>query len=76
MQHTYAVGSKRMRTRCGECDGCTTTEDCGSCKYCRDKKKNGGPGRLKKACIKKVCTAVTSQLSTLQEPPPTCKVLF
>ncbi|XP_065910037.1 uncharacterized protein [Dysidea avara] len=64
------VGSKRVRTRCGVCGGCTTTDDCGCCKHCKDKKKNGGPGRLKKACIKKVCTAINSansRLTVLQE---------
>ncbi|XP_065902962.1 uncharacterized protein [Dysidea avara] len=59
------VGSKRVCTRCGVCDGCTTTNDCGCCKHCKDKKKNGGPGRLKKACIKKVCTAINSANSRL-----------
>ena len=59
-----------MRTRCGKCDGCATTDDCGRCKYCKDKKKNGGPGRLKKACIK-ICTAVNNRLT---ETSQACKV--
>ena len=44
----------RKRKRCGQCGGCTAA-DCGSCKYCRDKKKFGGPDRLKQSCVKRVC---------------------
>lgn len=48
-----AVGKKRTR-RCGTCAGCTV-EDCKSCHYCKDMKKYGGSGTLKKACIKRNC---------------------
>ena len=44
--------------RCGQCEGCRTS-DCTTCKYCKDKKKFGGPGRLKKPCAKRFCTAKT-----------------
>ena len=39
--------------------------DCGCYKHCKDKKKNGGPGQLRKACIKKMYTAVNSANSKL-----------
>ena len=50
--NNFIAGNKR--TRCGMCDGCLTS-DCGKCKYCQDKKKFGGPGKLKKACLKREC---------------------
>ena len=31
----------------------TSEDDCMCCKYCIDKKKYGGPGKLKKACLTK-----------------------
>ena len=40
----------RKRKRCGKCTGCTIT-DCGTCKYCKDKKKFGGPDRLKQSSL-------------------------
>ena len=46
------IGHKR--TRCGKCTGCTSS-NCESCKYCLDNPKFGGPGKLKKACIKRKC---------------------
>ena len=39
---------------CGRCFFCTQP-DCGTCIYCLDKKKFGGPQRLKRRCIYKVC---------------------
>ena len=61
----YTVGSKRVRTRCGNCDGCKRS-DCGYCKYCKDKKKYGGPGRLKKVCLRRVCKDMGN---TVSQPP-------
>lgn len=40
---------------CFECCACKS-DDCLECKWCHDKKKNGGPGRLNKRCIKRRCT--------------------
>ena len=40
---------------CFECEACKS-DDCMECKWCHDKKKNGGPGRLNKRCIKRRCT--------------------
>ena len=40
---------------CFECEACKS-DDCMECKWCHDKKKHGGPGRLNKRCIKRRCT--------------------
>lgn len=31
------------------------SSDCGTCQFCRDKPKFGGPGRKKKCCEKRKC---------------------
>ena len=49
-----------------KCSGCQL-EDCGSCKFCIDMIKFGGPGRKKKRCIERVCchdTAMTDVTKT------------
>ena len=52
MQLTPGKGSKQKR--CGRCYGCKA-KDCGVCRHCLDKKKFGGPNRLKQCCIHKKC---------------------
>jgi hypothetical protein len=42
-------------SRCGSCAGCMLP-NCKRCPYCRDMKRYGGEGRLRKACIKRICT--------------------
>ena len=37
--------------------------DCGKCVNCLDKKKFGGPGRKKKACVHKTCSGSVSNTS-------------
>ncbi|XP_076352585.1 uncharacterized protein LOC143247921 [Tachypleus tridentatus] len=49
---------KGLTQFCGECEGCMREEDCGECAMCLDKKKFGGPGRMKKKCLLKTCEAV------------------
>ena len=44
-----------MRTRCGKCPACLTP-DCGKCEPCSKKKKFGGDGSSKHACIFRRCT--------------------
>ena len=58
-----ATGHKHLRSRCGQCEGCLRA-DCGQCTECLDKKKFGGPGRKKKACKYKKCTAIPKQTSS------------
>jgi len=60
---------RRKRARCGNCPSCLNrdkTQDCRQCRNCLDQKRYGGPGRLKKACIKRQCI-VLSQLSGVEE---------
>uniref|UniRef100_UPI0035901C94 lysine-specific demethylase 2B-like isoform X2 n=1 Tax=Myxine glutinosa TaxID=7769 RepID=UPI0035901C94 len=45
---------KHRRTRCRRCDACMRTE-CGSCNFCKDMKKFGGPGRMKQSCLMRQC---------------------
>lgn len=52
--------------KCMECPGCKTVNDCGTCKYCKDKRKFGGPGIKKKACEKKKCTSVKVRFCIMQ----------
>ena len=56
-------GKKMMKTRvkktkCNQCSNCLK-EDCGTCVYCLDKPKFGGPLRLKKKCVERSCNNMT-----------------
>ena len=53
----------KAKKQCCECSGCLT-KDCGSCKFCFDVPKFGGPGKKKKRCIKRVCCGTTTDIST------------
>lgn len=53
-KHIGTVGLNLKWKRCGSCQGCLA-KDCMVCKFCRDKKKYGGPGKLKQCCEKKKC---------------------
>lgn len=68
---------RRKRARCGTCSGCMNrdkTQDCRQCRNCLDQKRYGGPGRLKKACIKRQC-AVISQMIAAEISPDQKPVL-
>ena len=43
--------ARKRGVRCMECPPCLRLEDCGSCIYCKDKPKFGGPGVKKQACM-------------------------
>lgn len=47
--------SPRIRC-CGSCPGCLRLEDCGKCDYCRDRRKFGGPNRMRQKCRLRQCT--------------------
>ena len=47
--------------RCMQCVGCKS-DDCGVCIFCKDKKKFGGPGKRKKACIRRACIAACQKV--------------
>ena len=55
------VGVKRKR--CGEYAGCTSPE-CGSCRFCLDMTKFGGPGKKKKPCYQWKCSKMQIRQST------------
>lgn len=42
---------RKRGVRCMECPACLRKEDCGQCEMCKDKKKFGGPGIKKQACM-------------------------
>ena len=50
----FTENMKAKRERCGVCTACISS-DCGSCKYCKDKPKFNGPGKLKQSYIKCRC---------------------
>ncbi|XP_038868079.1 lysine-specific demethylase 2A-like [Salvelinus namaycush] len=47
---------RRRRVRCKRCAGCQR-EECGECNFCRDMRRFGGPGRMKKGCMMRQCLA-------------------
>lgn len=53
---------KRRGRGCGNCTGCLR-EDCGTCCYCLDKPKFGGPGKKKQRCALRVCANFVSIVS-------------
>ena len=59
-----SVGALRARALrpCNDCDGCLR-RDCGRCAPCRDKPKFGGPNRLRRRCVGRVCTGNAASLA-------------
>ena len=53
----------------GECQGCLREGDCGHCRFCKDMRKFGGPGRLKQKCIKRQCLKLSRWLGNTGSPP-------
>ena len=55
---------------CGNCKLCLM-DDCEKCVFCRDKRKFGGPGKLKKRCEMRICLeAAPRKPSTPSRPSP------
>jgi len=76
-------GGKGIRNRvfCGDCPGCLKNDDCGQCRYCRDKTKFGGQNRLRQKCLHRRCQMDTHRRSAAaaagqqtQQPPVNIKV--
>merc|ERR1719361_3195151 len=61
-------GGKGIRNRvfCGDCPGCLKNDDCGQCRYCRDKTKFGGQNRLRQKCLHRRCQMDTHRRSSSQ----------
>ncbi|XP_062940443.1 lysine-specific demethylase 2B-like [Cynocephalus volans] len=55
---------QRRRMRCRQCEACVLT-DCGQCRYCKDMKKFGGPGRMKQSCVRRQCLAPVLSQTTV-----------
>ena len=51
---------KKHRRRCGECSSCLIEEDCRACRFCKDMRKFGGPGKLRQKCIARQYTHMKS----------------
>ena len=58
-----ASAARAWKARCGRCERCLRTE-CGRCPNCLDKRKFGGPGLKKKACMARGCLRVEAQSHT------------
>ena len=54
---TKKLVKTRNRAGCDSCKPCITPNlaDCGKCHFCKDKKKFGGPDKLRKKCIHRTC---------------------
>ena len=66
--------SSARRVRCGSCEGCMNhnrTKDCRACRNCLDQKRYGGPGKLKKACLKRLCLVLSSSSTSPASQAPT-----
>ena len=66
--------SSARRVRCGSCEGCINhnrTRDCRACRNCLDQKRYGGPGKLKKACLKRLCLVLSSSSASPVSQAPT-----
>ena len=55
---------KKHRRRCGECSSCLIEEDCRACRFCKDMRKFGGPGKLRQKCIARQCIKLSRVLYT------------
>ena len=58
-EHSKTISVNSGQKRSCDCSGCLR-KDCGSCKFCLDKPKFGGPGKKKKRCIKRVCCDIST----------------
>nr|XP_020470624.1 uncharacterized protein LOC109968598 isoform X3 [Monopterus albus] len=64
--HMQALCPRKRRTACRQCEACLR-EDCGKCTFCRDKKKFGGPERMKQKCRLRTCLV-------MRQPAPSTSI--
>lgn len=61
MKHPKNVENAKKKAKgksassCGSCASCQAA-DCSTCRNCRDKVGNGGPGRIRKRCLGRICS--------------------
>ncbi len=60
--------AKKKLVRCMKCDACLR-DDCGECESCKDKKKFGGSGMLKRSCIHRECENLQVEKPRRGRPP-------
>ena len=51
---TNTTSPTKRRNSCGKCKPCLR-DDCGECRHCKDKKKFGGPDKIRRRCCLRVC---------------------
>lgn len=56
--------AKRRGRGCGTCPSCLR-DDCGICRYCKDKPKFGGPGKKKQRCALRICSNFVSLFKSM-----------
>ncbi|CAH8508198.1 unnamed protein product [Heterobilharzia americana] len=44
-------------------NGCSVKEDCGKCEYCRDRRKFGGPNKMRQKCRLRQCAGMNASRS-------------
>jgi hypothetical protein len=66
LTRTYTLGK---RSRCGQCANCMLKVNCKQCIFCKDMKSNGGPNRLKQACVRRKCV----ELGGILRVSPKCQ---
>ncbi|KAM4737662.1 methyl-CpG-binding domain protein 1a isoform 3-T3 [Anableps anableps] len=64
-----ASGQKRRRQACRKCAACLR-ENCGTCTFCRDMRKFGGPSRMKQKCVMRRCLVLTARKQPSRRPEP------
>eukprot|EP00063_Salmo_salar_P079361 XP_014054196.1 PREDICTED: histone-lysine N-methyltransferase 2B-like isoform X2 [Salmo salar] len=54
---TYAAiyCKKRSIRMCGKCEPCRRTEECAQCDFCKDRRKFGGPNKIRQKCRLRQC---------------------
>ncbi|CAG0891069.1 unnamed protein product [Darwinula stevensoni] len=58
--------AKPRRTRCHVCSGCKEKQNCGTCRYCLNK-------RMRKACIKRRCISLHPRNKIIEKGVISCK---
>lgn len=55
MREQLLAKAVEKKQACGRCERCLRLDDCGSCDYCLDKPKFGGPNTKRRKCRQRTC---------------------